>query len=203
MTRTLVTPPENWQGATEIPDAALPVLERLARQYGGTYKEDGKKVYFHPTKPAAVERKEVQGQGDLKLPVRYYSQLDSQYQGGAQALRMCQSSSCAMLLKSLQPGALSEATNADDDYLQRVLSYGDTTLQSAQMAALRKLCTVADVQFCTALTWADVDDQLKKSIPVPIGILHHGDISRPSGGGHWVVVAIVSSAGFYSFANVG
>lgn len=192
MTRTLVTPPENWQGATEIPDAACAVLERLARQYGGTYKEEGKKVYFHPTKPAAVARTEVQAQGDLKLPVRYYSQLNSQY--GNQALRMCQSSSLAMLVKSLQPGALSDDVNADDDYLQRVLSYGDTTLQSAQLKALKHVlrdkdgAPTFDVEFCTDLSWKHVDAQLKRGIPVPIGILHHGDISHPTGGGHWVVV---------------
>lgn len=186
MTRTLVTPPENWQGATEIPDAALPILERLARQYGGTYREDGRKIYFHPTKPAAVARTEVQGQGDLKLPVRYYSQLNSQY--GNQALRMCQSSSLAMLVKSIQPGALSDEINADDDYLQRVLSYGDTTLQTAQLKALKHVLTTADVEFCTDLNWKDVDAQLKRGIPVPIGILHHGDLSHPTGGGHWVCV---------------
>ena len=35
-------------------------------------------------------------------------------------------------------------------------------------------------------TEQDLLDQLDKGIPVPIGILHHGPVSRPKGGGHWI-----------------
>lgn len=186
MAYKLVTPPDNWQGAVDIPDATLPVLERLARQYGGTYKVEDRKVYFHPTEPQKAPRFDRPKQGDLKLEVPYYSQLDSQIYGGAQALRMCQSSSCAMLLKALRPGALSDRLNADDDYLARVLQYGDTTDGAAQLQALRHFGV--DVDFRTNLGWKDVDAQLAAGIPVPIGILHHGHVSQPNGGGHWMVV---------------
>lgn len=188
MAHRFVSPPDNWQGAVDIPDAALPVLERIARQYGGTYKVEALKVYFHPTRPMAAPRFDRPKVGDLKLDVPYYSQLDSQLQGGAQALRMCQSSSCAMLLKALRPGALSDRPNADDDYLDRVLNdYGDTTDGGAQERCLRKQFGL-DVTFRRNLSWADVDAQLAAGIPVPIGILHHGHVSQPNGGGHWVVV---------------
>lgn len=179
----LVTPPDNWKGATDIPDAALPVLERLARQYGGTYKEEGRKLYFHPTVPQAAPRFERKKEGDLVLPVPYYSQLNSDT---AHALRMCQSSSCAMLVKALRPGALSDRVNADDDYLARVFQYGDTVDSGAQLRAMRHLGL--QVEYRQDLSWADVDRQLGRGVPVPIGILHHGHVSQPNGGGHWVVV---------------
>jgi len=188
MAYKLISPPENWQGAVDIPDATLPVLERLARQYGGTFKLEDRKVYFHPTKPMAAPRFDLPKQGDIKLAVPYYSQLDSQIYGGAQALRMCQSSSCAMLLKYLKPGALSDRPNADDDYLDRVLNdYGDTTDGSAHERCLRKQFKL-DVSFRQNLSWKDVDTQLAAGIPVPIGILHRGHVSQPNGGGHWIVV---------------
>ena len=36
--------------------------------------------------------------------------------------------------------------------------------------------------------WADLDSLLVKNIPIPIGILHHGPSSAPTGGGHWIVI---------------
>ena len=68
----------------------------------------------------------------LKVP--YYSQRDSEMPG--QGNRMCFSSSCAMLVATLRPEALSGA-NADDAYLKRVLQYGDTTDANAQLKALQ------------------------------------------------------------------
>jgi hypothetical protein len=58
----------------------------------------------------------------LAVP-QYYSQVDS---ATGMGYRMCFSSSCAMGLKFLLPDAL-KGPNADDDYLHRVLMYGDTT----------------------------------------------------------------------------
>jgi hypothetical protein len=68
------------------------------------------------------------------LSVPWFSQLDSSTD---QARRMCFSSSCAMLLAFLRPGVLSGA-NGDDQYLQRVLRYGDTTGVAAQLQAWEK-----------------------------------------------------------------
>jgi hypothetical protein len=66
------------------------------------------------------------------LSVPWFSQLDS---STAQARRMCFSSRCAMLLTFLMPGVLTGA-NGDDQYLQRVLRYGDTTDAAAQLQAV-------------------------------------------------------------------
>lgn len=100
-------------------------------------------------------------------------------------MRMCFSSACAMLLQALRPGTL-KGKNGDDTYLQRVFRYGDTVKSTAQIQALRDFGVHAS--FRTNLTWADIDAQLAAGIPVPIGILHHGPVSKPIGGGHWIII---------------
>ena len=65
-----------------------------------------------------------------------------------------------------------------------VFKYGDTTNSNAQISALRDLGIKAE--FRKNLTQQDVINQIDKGVPVPIGFLHHGPVSAPSGGGHWV-----------------
>lgn len=117
----------------------------------------------------------------LKVP--YYSQRDSQVAG--QANRMCFSSSCAMLVATLRPEALSGA-NADDAYLKRVLQYGDTTDANAQLKALQSYGIKA--RFRQDCDWSDLEKQVNRGVPVPCGFLHHGTPDNPSGGGHWLIV---------------
>ena len=117
----------------------------------------------------------------LKVP--YFSQRDSAVEG--QASRMCFSSSCAMLVAALRPGVLKGA-NGDDQYLQRVLQYGDTTNVQAQLQALHSYGITAS--FRQNCTWSDLEQQIAKGVPVPCGFLHHGPSSAPAGGGHWLTV---------------
>ena len=35
---------------------------------------------------------------------------------------------------------------------------------------------------------SDLLGELKAGLPVAIGVLHHGPVSAPSGGGHWITV---------------
>lgn len=114
----------------------------------------------------------------LKVP--YFSQRDSSTE---HALRMCFSSSCAMLLETLKPGTLS-GPNGDDAYLGRVLRYGDTTIAASQLKALASYGVEA--QLTQSAGWGTVKAQIDKGIPVPIGILHKGPVSAPYGGGHWI-----------------
>ena len=114
------------------------------------------------------------------LRVPYYSQRDSTTK---HAMRMCFSSSCAMLLEALKPGTL-PGPNGDDAYLGRVLRYGDTTEATAQLRALQSYGIEAS--FTKAATWRTVEQQIDKGIPVPLGFLHHGPVSKPGGGGHWL-----------------
>ena len=166
-------PPIDLTGITSshVPSLLAEVAARLGLPYG--YDQATGKVYLgdRPT------------QGAIRLDVPYFYQGDSDVAG--QAWRMCFSSSCAMLLEALKPGSV-QGPNGDDLYLQRVLQYGDTTNPTAQLAALRH-CGV-QANYSQGLDWGDVDRQLEAGIPVPIGILHHGPASAPTGGGHWILV---------------
>ena len=114
------------------------------------------------------------------LRVRYFSQLDSK---SKHARRMCFASSCAMLLETLKPGTL-QGPNGDDAYLGRVLKHGDTTTPRAQIRALEAFGVRS--QFCMDGTFADVRKLIDQGIPVPMGILHQGPVTMPTGGGHWI-----------------
>lgn len=128
--------------------------------------------------PAPVENETVTHPVPLVLSAPYYSQRDNQ----KDPMRTCFSSSCAMLLKFLKPSSIS----GDDQYIQTVYKYGDTTSASAQISALASYDLKAE--FRQDFGWSDIDSQLVRGIPVPIGILHHGPVSKPTGGGHWIVI---------------
>jgi hypothetical protein len=112
------------------------------------------------------------------LNVPYYSQRDNY----RDASRTCFSSSCAMLCKSLKPNSI----KGDDDYIKYVFSIGDTTDAAIQVQTLKHFGVAS--RFATNGTFNLLDSQLSQGIPVPIGILHHGPASAPSGGGHWICV---------------
>lgn len=114
--------------------------------------------------------------GEIKLVVPYFSQRDN----SKDPMRTCFSSSCAMLLESLNPNAI----NNDDEYIKEVYRFGDTTEASAQLKALKHFGV--DAQFVQNADWALIESQLKQGIPVPMGVLHKGPVSRPTGGGHWI-----------------
>jgi len=121
--------------------------------------------------------------GAMIEKVPYFSQRDSTIAG--QAMRMCFSSSCAMLAAYLRPSELRGA-NADDVYLRRLQKYGDTTSATAQLETLESYGIRA--RFVQNCSWADLQRQLDNGVPVPCGFLHHGSSSAPSGGGHWLTV---------------
>lgn len=115
----------------------------------------------------------------VELKVPYLAQTDSQTDQG---FRMCFSSSCAMAVDYLCPDVLHG--HKDDFYLEKVIEYGDTTDPFAQLYALQSFGIEAD--FRQDLKLSDLKSQLKNGIPVPIGILHKGHVSSPSGG-HWII----------------
>lgn len=120
----------------------------------------------------------------ILLNVPYYTQRDS---ATAHAHRMCFSSSTAMAAEFLKPGCLGGGPNADDVMLTKhVFKYGDSTNSTAQIRGLADLGIHAT--FRQNLKRQDVIDQLRKNIPIPVGILHHGPVSAPRGGGHWVLI---------------
>ena len=113
---------------------------------------------------------------------QYYPQTDSATGHGD---RMCFSSTCAMAIKYLLPGALL-GSNADDDYLRTVLKYGDTTQSTSQIKACQQYGVLAS--FYQKGTKQSLLNELKAGYPVATGILHKGHVSRPIGGGHWMLL---------------
>jgi hypothetical protein len=90
-----------------------------------------------------------------------------------------------MLVAALRPDKL-HGPNADDQYLQVVMKYGDTTNHLAQLKALGDFGIKAS--FSQKCGWADLEKQINQGIPVPCGFLHHGPSTAPTGGGHWLTV---------------
>jgi hypothetical protein len=132
---------------------------------------------------------------DLKI-MPYYSQRDAI--GHGEALRMCNSSSHAMLATYLLaiaqlPNPLLELSKkngegVDDSYLlDYVKKFGDSTDHNAQTEALKLLGI--ESYWANDLSIKDMESALSKGIPMPIGVLHHGTIAAPCGGGH-IVIAV-------------
>lgn len=159
--------PHQIAGIRELYEAMPASLNSRKAKWKDTYRAAGKQPEKAPPS------------NPLKVP--YYSQRDSATQ---HALRMCFSSSCAMLLEALRPGTLS-GPNGDDAYLGRVLRYGDTTDSGAQIKALASFGVQAS--FTQQANFDTLRKQIDKGVPVPIGVLHHGHVSKPQGGGHWLV----------------
>ena len=120
----------------------------------------------------------VEPKSKFPLDVPYFYQRDNQTGHGE---RMCFSSSMAMAMDYLDPGAI----EGDDDwYLNEVFKFGDTVSSSAQIATAESLGFNA--VFKTDLNSEAVEAQLDRGIPIPVGILHKGSAENPTGGGHWV-----------------
>jgi GH24 family phage-related lysozyme (muramidase) len=125
-----------------------------------------------------VPESQLKHESKLVLDVPYFSQRDNK----KDPLRSCFSSSCAMMLKYIKPNSIV----SDDEYMVTVYKYGDTTESSAQVTALEQYGL--NVKFQQNGGWSDIDSQLEKGFPVPIGVLHQGPVSKPTGGGHWLTV---------------
>jgi GH24 family phage-related lysozyme (muramidase) len=122
-------------------------------------------------------------QGGIELAVPYLSQNDS---ATGQGSRMCFSSTCSMAAAFLKPGCLKGQGQLDDQFLALVQRHGDTTDANAQVAALKSIGIQA-----TFRTDGRIDhliEQLKRGVPCPVGWLHKGSATAPTGGGHWSLV---------------
>jgi hypothetical protein len=135
------------------------------------------------TATSAPVRPAFNGKSPILLPVPYFSQRDSVT---GQGDRMCYSSTCAMAAEFLKPGCLAGSGQPDDRYLALVQRFGDTTSAQAQVAALERLGIQAT--FRTDGRIEQLIAQLRLGFPIPVGWLHHGHVSAPSGGGHWSLV---------------
>jgi len=119
--------------------------------------------------------------GKISNPLAGFPFFD-QKDNGPQGWRQCQSSSVAMCLAYLKVPGIKD----DTDYLRVVQRHGDTTDQAAHAAALKELGVRA--RFRRNMTPAQLQAEIKAGYPVAIGVLHHGPVSAPTGGGHYVAV---------------
>jgi GH24 family phage-related lysozyme (muramidase) len=155
---------------------------QLERSLTAEQRDAFAEAFRTPASPSK-ESPKTDTPGVIQLPVPYLSQNDSATKQGK---RMCFSSSCAMAAAFLKPDALRGPGQLDDQYLALVQRNGDTTDANAQVAALHSLGLQA--RFRTDGSIEDLIEQLKRGLPSPVGWLHKGPVSSPSGGGHWSLV---------------
>ena len=153
------------------------------------------KEYRQQNEPVLGQELRPKKSGIIKLPVTYQCQVDSEFMGGKDALRMCFSSSCAMLLDYIDPDALRGHGQVDDYYLEKLNQLGyDSTDAAGQIATLKHFGL--DATFRTNGTLQSLKRLLAEDIPIPCGILHYGPPNSPHGGGHWMtIVGIDENAG--------
>ncbi|MBD1194446.1 glycoside hydrolase family protein [Vulcanococcus sp. Clear-D1] len=166
------------KGLAHQQEAWLQLERSLTAEQRAAFAE----MFRTPASPSnATSKPELPGL--IELPVPYLSQNDS---ATSQGPRMCFSSSCAMAAAFLKPDALRGPGQLDDQYLALVQRHGDTSDANAQVAALHSLGLQA--RFRTDGSIEDLIEQLKRGLPCPVGWLHKGPVSAPSGGGHWSLV---------------
>lgn len=188
----LFSPPEDYKDPFDLEgSSAKELLTWLVEKHAWVYNDQGAKVFAGPADRSTPEPAGKTAE-EILLKVPYYSQKDSKIPG--QWWRSCFSSSVAMMAKTIKSGVFSKSPNADDEHLQRVMKHGDTTQAFAQIAALEHYGIKA--QFRQDLDWPDVDAQLLKGKPVPIGILIKGHVDNPGGGGHYICVIGKTSKGY-------
>jgi hypothetical protein len=140
--------------------------------------------------PKAAAVPAATASGGKVLNVKYQSQRDNLASGNDLNYRTCFSSSCAMLAMTVKPGCVA----GDDAYIQKRQPFGDSTDGGAQVACLKSLGINA--RFTQSGNNDTIKKQIDRGIPVPVGILHHGPASAPSGGGHWICVIGYDDSGF-------
>ena len=96
-----------------------------------------------------------------------------------------------MLANYVKPGCV----KGDDDYIKRRQRFGDSTDASAQVKCLNSLGIKA--RFVQNFNNKKLIEQLDRGKPVPVGILHKGPASGPTGGGHWIIVIGYDDKGFF------
>lgn len=115
----------------------------------------------------------------VNLEVPFFDQKDN----GPEGWRQCQSSCIAMCLAFLNIGGIKD----DVRYVNIVRKYGDTTERQPHYSAMKEL-GYTGAKFSQTLSSEDIKTEIRKGRPVAVGALHRGPVSKPSGGGHFVVI---------------
>ena len=110
------------------------------------------------------------------LHVEYDCQLNNP---SGEGWRECFSSSCAMAAKFWLPEL------EFNEYHQKRPKFGDSTDATAQIRCLESFGLSA--RFVQVGSVEKLKAQLDRGRPAPVGFLHHGMWTSPSGGGHYVL----------------
>jgi len=161
----------------------------IYRKHWTGWDTDGSEAVEVSAPPVEEVEEDKKPSNGVLLDVPYFPQRDNY----RDASRTCFSSSCAMLLEYKKPGTLPGATG-DDKYIKRVFEIGDTTKSDVQVKALESFGLKTSFIQNGSLDW--LRGKLDEGNPVPIGILHKGTPSSPSGGGHWICVIGYDERGF-------
>jgi hypothetical protein len=140
------------------PDYATKLIQIMDRELGTV-----------PSKPGVITER--------VLNVPYFYQLDNLSNTG---YRECFSSSCAMI------AAFYGKVKTDDEYNNIRKKFGDTTSSTAQLNTLRHLGLIA--RFVTNGNSALIENEIRNGRPIAVGWLHQGNVTKPTGGGHWSVI---------------
>ena len=124
--------------------------------------------------------------GAVVLPLPFFDQTND----GPDGWRHCQSSSIAMKLAYQGVPGIKD----DIDYLKVVQRHGDSTQQAAHAAALAEL--KAPGRFMTSCSVERAKGELDRGFGLAFGILHHGPVSAPTGGGHYIAIRGYDASGW-------
>ena len=119
------------------------------------------------------------------LNVPYDCQLDNP---GGQGYRECFSSSCAMV--AMFWGVIDH----QDEYHKARPRFGDSTEATAQVRTLQYFGLNAE--FKQMGSKEKLKAQIDRGRPAPVGFLHKGSVSNPSGGGHYACCIGHNETGF-------
>ena len=185
---------DRWQNYRAQPQqiAAIKLLHAaIASLEGGQQILDGQAPWARefskqptPLKPKPLPLQP--GAGTVSLALPFFDQTND----GPDGWRHCQSSSVAMNLAFLGVAGIRD----DHDYLKVIQRHGDTTQQAAHVAALREL--KAPGRFITSCSMAVAKAELDRGMGLAIGILHHGPVTAPNGGGHYIAIRGYDASGW-------
>ena len=136
--------------------------------------------------PAPTPKPLPKKTGTVALALPFFDQTND----GPDGWRHCQSSSIAMNLAYLGVAGIKD----DLDYLKVVQRHGDTTQQAAHAAALAEL--KAPGRFISSCSVERAKAELDKGFGLAFGILHHGPVSAPTGGGHYIAIRGYDASGW-------
>lgn len=119
------------------------------------------------------------------LNVAYDCQLDNP---GGEGWRECFSSSCAMV--AMFWGVIEH----QNEYHAVRPRFGDSTEPVSQIRTLQHFGLKAE--FKQMGSKEKLKQQIDRGRPAPVGFLHHGSVSAPTGGGHYVCCIGYDDTGF-------